>query len=88
MKIKGLVVFIVLLLALTVFASECRGQVVYVPIHTESKVDSTEAEKSLAYLQKIADEAYKKDEKRKKIYKRLYYVTAGVIIYKIIKNNK
>ena len=71
MQIKALVIFIVLLLALTVFASECEGQVVYVPIHTE--IDSTEAEKAEAYLQKIADGAYKKDEKRKKIYRKLLW---------------
>ena len=80
MKIKGLVIFIVLLLALTVFADKCQGQVIYVPIHTE--VDSTDGEIAEAYLQKIADGAYKKDEKRKKIYRK---VAMAVIIYAVVK---
>ncbi len=82
MKIKGLVIFIVLLLALTIFASKCKGQVVLPFI--ESKVDSTEAEKDLAYLQEIADEAYKKDEKRKKIYKAIKYTAIAVVIIKTV----
>ena len=94
MKIKGLVIFIVLLLALTVFASECRGQVVYVPMHSEAVgktlfeefavKDSTDLEKAEAYLAKIVKEAHKKDEKRKKIYKAIKYTAIAVIIIKTV----
>ena len=85
MKIKVLVAFIVLLLAFTVFADECQGQVIYVPVHTE--VDSTEAEKAEAYLQKIAEGAYKKDEKRKKIYKTIKYAVVAIGVIKIVRRN-